>query len=128
LLRIAALKWSCIKINILFLFLFPLQIQNQISIVQAIVYFVAAIVPIYLYFILNRQDNSHNNKHFQNLLIVLAGFVIVQGIYHFVGGVGFNQLAKGILEPISFVILLIFSIIYFVTNRSKAKKEDVKAQ
>ncbi|HEY7572078.1 MAG TPA: hypothetical protein VH796_11990 [Nitrososphaeraceae archaeon] len=92
------------------------------------VYIVAAIVPIYLYIILNRQDNSHNNKHFQNLLIVLAGFVIVQGIYHFVGAVGFNQLAKGILEPISFIILLIFGIIYFVASRSQSKKEDIKAQ
>ena len=92
------------------------------------VYFVAAIVPIYLYIILNRHDNSHNKKHFQNLLIILAGFVIIQGIYHFMGAVGFNQIAKGILEPISFIILLIFGIIYFVTSRSKSKKEDVKAQ
>jgi preprotein translocase subunit YajC len=52
----------------------------------------------------------------------------VQGIYHFVGAVGFNQLAKGILEPISFIILLIFGIIYFVASRSQSKKEDIKAQ
>ncbi|MGN6632528.1 MAG: hypothetical protein ACTHKP_09875 [Nitrososphaeraceae archaeon] len=103
-------------------------IQTQISILQAIVYFVAAAVPIYLFFILKRHDNSYNNHHFRNLLIVLAGFVLVQGIYHFVGAVGFNMLAKGILEPISFVILLLFGIIYFVTNGSIVKKRDVKAQ
>ena len=103
-------------------------IQTQISIIQAIVYFVAAAVPIYLFFILKRHDNSYNNHHFRNLLIVLAGFVLVQGIYHFVGAVGFNMLAKGILEPISFVILLLFGIIYFVTNGSIVKKRDVKAQ
>ena len=103
-------------------------IQTQISIIQAIVYFVAAAVPIYLFFILKRHDNSYNNHHFRNLLIVLAGFVLVQGIYHFVGAVGFNMLAKGILEPISFVILLLFGIIYFVTNGSIVKKSDVKAQ
>jgi hypothetical protein len=103
-------------------------IQTQISIIQAIVYFVAAAVPIYLFFILKRPDNSYNNHHFQNLLIVLAGFVLVHGIYHFVGAVGFNMLAKGILEPISFVILLLFGIIYFVTNGSIVKKRDVKAQ
>ena len=103
-------------------------IQTQISIIQAIVYFVAAAVPIYLFFILKRHDNSNNNgHHFRNLLIVIAGFVLVQGIYHFVSVVGFNKLAKGILEPISFVILLLFSIIYFVTNRSVVKKRDVKA-
>jgi hypothetical protein len=103
-------------------------IQTQISIIQAIVYFVAAAVPIYLFLILKRHDNSYNNHHFRNLLIVLAGFVLVQGIYHFVGAVGFNILAKGILEPISFVILLLFGIIYFVTNGSIVKKRDVKAQ
>ena len=103
-------------------------IQTQISIIQAIVYFVAAAVPLYLFFILKRHDNSYNNHHFRNLLIVLAGFVLVQGIYHFVGAVGFNMLAKGILEPISFVILLLFGIIYFVTNGSIVKKRDVKAQ
>ena len=103
-------------------------IQTQISIIQAIVYFVAAAVPIYLISTLNRPGNSYNNNnnHFRNLLIVLAGFIIVQGIYHFVGAVGFNQLAKGILEPISFVILLLFGITYFVTNRSKAKRRDVR--
>jgi hypothetical protein len=103
-------------------------IQTQISIIQAIVYFVAAAVPIYLFFILKGHDNRYNNHHFRNLLIVLAGFVLVQGIYHFVGAVGFNMLAKGILEPISFVILLLFGFIYFVTNGSIVKKRDVKAQ
>jgi hypothetical protein len=105
-------------------------IQTQISIIQAIVYFVAAAVPIYLFSTLKRPGNSYNNNnnHFGNLLIVLAGFVLVQGIYHFVGAVGFNILAKGILEPISFVILLLFGIIYFVTNGSIVKKRDVKAQ
>ena len=103
-------------------------IQTQNSIIQAIVYFVAVAVPIYLFFILKRHDNSYNNHHFRNLLIVLAGFVLVQGIYHFVGAVGFNMLAKGRLEPISFVILLLFGIIYFVTNGSIVKKRDVKAQ
>ena len=102
-------------------------IQTQISIIQTIVYFVAAVVPIFLFFVLKMHDNSNNN-HFRGLLIVLAGFVIVQGIYHFVGALGFSELAKGILEPISFVILLLFGIIYFVTNGSIVKKRDVKAQ
>ena len=67
------------------------------------------------------HDNSNNN-HFRGLLIVLAGFVMVQGIYHFVGALGFSQLAKGILEPISFVILLLFAICYFIT-KIKGEKE-----
>ena len=102
-------------------------IQTQISIIQTIVYFVAAVVPIFLFFVLKMHDNSNNN-HFRGLLEVLAGFVIVQGIYHFVGALGFSQLAKGILEPISFVILLLFAICYFITRSKAKKKEDAKVQ
>jgi uncharacterized membrane protein YfcA len=105
-------------------------IQTQISIIQTIVYFVAAVVPIFLFFVLKMHDNNNNNNnnHFRGLLIVLAGFVIVQGIYHFVGALGFSQLAKGILEPISFVILLLFAICYFITRSKAKKKEDAKVQ
>jgi len=53
--------------------------------------------------------------------MALAAFVIIQGIYHSAGALGYNLLAKGILEPLSFGILLFFGIIYLI-NRSKAKK------
>ncbi len=61
------------------------------------------------------------NNHLRNLTIVLAAFVIMQGIYHLVGALGFGLLAKGLLEPLSFGILLLFGIIYLI-NRSKAKE------
>ena len=61
------------------------------------------------------------NNHLRNLTIVLAVFVIMQGIYHLVGALGFGLLAKGLLEPLSFGILLLFGIIYLI-NRSKAKE------
>ncbi|MDQ6865449.1 MAG: hypothetical protein M3044_16685 [Thermoproteota archaeon] len=97
-------------------------IQTQISIIQSIMYFIAAAVPIYLNFIIKKYNNRNNR--FRNLSIVLAGFVIMQGIYHFAGALGFSLLAKAILEPLSFGILLFFGIMYLI-NRSK-RKEEVK--
>jgi hypothetical protein len=83
------------------------------------VYFIAAAVPIYLLFIIKKYNNKNN--HFRNLTMALAAFVIIQGIYHSAGALGYNLLAKGRLEPLSFVILLFFGIIYLI-NRSNAKK------
>ena len=94
-------------------------IQTQISIIQSIMYFIAAAVPIYLNFIIKKYNNRNNRL--RNLSIVLAGFVIMQGIYHFSGALGFSLLAKAILEPLSFGILLFFGIIYLI-SRSKAEK------
>lgn len=82
-------------------------------------YFIAAAVPIYLIFIIKKYNNRNNQL--RNLTIALAAFVIIQGIYHSAGALGYNLLAKGILEPLSFGILLFFGIIYLI-NRSKAKK------
>ena len=82
-------------------------------------YFIAAAVPIYLIFIIKKYNNRNN--HFRNLTMALAAFVIIQGIYHSAGALGYNLLAKGILEPLSFGILLFFGIIYLI-NRSKAMK------
>jgi hypothetical protein len=100
-----------------------ISIQSQISIIQTIVYFIAAAVPIYLTFIINRYNNRNNQL--RNLTIALAAFVIMQGIYHSAGALGYNLLAKGILEPLSFGTLLFFGVIYLI-NRSKAKGQEVK--
>jgi len=53
--------------------------------------------------------------------MALAAFVIIQGVYHSAGALGYILLAKTVLEPLSFGILLFFGIIYLI-NRSKAEK------
>ena len=88
-------------------------------------YFIAPPVPIYLTFIIKKYNNRNN--HFRYLTMVLAAFVIIQGIYHFAGALGFSLLAKAILEPLSFGILLFFGIIYLI-NRSKGKEEVKELQ
>jgi len=73
-------------------------------------------------------DGNNNNKHFKVLTIILVGFVLMQAIYHAIGALGFSLLAKGILEPLSFVILLFFGVIYLVSKIRTKSEEEVKVQ
>jgi hypothetical protein len=103
-----------------------ISIQTEILVIQSIVYFVAAAVPIYLTFIIKKYNNNNNsNTHFQYLTIILAAFVIIQGMYHSSGALGFSLLAKGVLEPLSFGILIFFGSIYLI-NKTSAKAEEVR--
>ena len=103
-------------------------IPTEIQITQSVVYFIAAAIPIYLTGILKkRTDRNNNNKYFIMLTIILAGFVLMQGIYHAVGALGFSLLAKGVLEPLSFVILLFFGIIFLVSKIKTKSEKEVKA-
>jgi len=106
-----------------------ISIPTEIQITQSIVYFIAAAIPIYLTRILKkRTDGNNNNKHFKVLTIILAGFVLMQAIYHAIGALGFSLLAKGVLEPLSFVILLFFGVIYLVSKIKTKSEEEVKVQ
>jgi hypothetical protein len=103
-------------------------IPTEIQITQSVVYFIAAAIPIYLTGILKkRTDRNNNNKYFIMLTIILAGFVLMQGIYHAIGALGFSLLAKGVLEPLSFVILLFFGIIFLVSKIKTKSEKEVKA-
>ena len=101
-----------------------ISIQTEIPTIQAIVYFIAAVVPIDLTVVIKKSLNRNNN--FKNLLIVLAVFVIMQGIYHSVSALGFSLLAKGILEPLSFGILILLGVVYLVTKARTKNEEEVK--
>jgi len=105
-----------------------ISIPTEIQITQSIVYFIAAAIPIYLTRILKKRTDGNNNKHFKVLTTILAGFVLMQAIYHAIGALGFSLLAKGILEPLSFVILLFFGVIYLVSKIRTKSEEEVKVQ
>ena len=105
-----------------------ISIPTEIQITQSIVYFIAAAIPIYLTRILKKRTDGNNNKHFKVLTIILAGFVLMQAIYHAIGALGFSLLAKGVLEPLSFVILLFFGVIYLVNKIRTKSEEEVKVQ
>ena len=110
-----------------------ISISTEIQIAQSVVYFIAAAIPIYLTRILKKRtdrnnNNNNNDKYFIMLTIMLAGFVLMQGIYHAIGALGFSLLAKGVLEPLSFVILLFFGIIFLVSKIKTKSEKEVKVQ
>ena len=105
------------------------MVQNvYYHLIDAIVYLIAAAIPIY--FILKSRksiDSNNNNNHLLKLTIVLVGFILIQVLYHIAGIAGFRLLAKGFLEPLSMVLLLLFGIIYFIsiwnTKRQRQQQE-----
>lgn len=59
-------------------------------------------------------------------MVLLASFMLIQFIYHVAGTLDLKLLSKGILEPISAIVLTIFAIIYFFSMR-KIKREEKEA-
>ena len=93
--------------------------QYYFNLIQSIAYFIAAIVPIY--FILKSRKNKDNRKSFENISILLIGFILIQGVYHILGMFGLKLLSKGFLEPISIIILLLFGLTYFLYTKKERK-------
>ena len=95
------------------------------NLIDALVYFIAATVPIY--FILKlRNTNYSSTKHLTHIIILLLSFILIQGIYHVAGLVGFRLLAKGILEPLSIITLLSFAGIYLLYVSTKRRMTELR--
>lgn len=100
--------------------IFKLVQTEYYHLVDAISYFVGAIVPIYFIWKSKEDSRNHNNNDnpFRKQTIVLAAFMFSQGIYHIAGIAGLKLvISKGILEPLSAAVLLLFGLVYFVTFR-----------
>jgi uncharacterized membrane protein len=95
--------------------------------IDAIVYLVAAAIPIYFISKSGKGIDSNNNNHLLKLTIILVGFILIQVLYHMAGIAGFRLLAKGLLEPLSMAALLFFGIIYIIsiwkTKRQRQQQE-----
>jgi hypothetical protein len=104
--------------------LITISTQTEIAITQSIVYFIAAAIPIYLVFIAKTRMGN-DDKHFKRLTIVFASFILMQGFYHTASFFGYKLLAKGVLEPLSFAILIFFGVFYIVSKTS-SKTEAVR--
>jgi len=93
---------------------------------DALLYFIAAIIPIYFVFKSTSSTNNNNNFHrcLRILSIIIASFVLMQGFYHVAGSLGLKLLSKGILEPFSISLLAVFAITYFIVNTSKTRKKE----
>ena len=103
------------------------MVQNvYYHLIDAIVYLIAAAIP--MYFILkSKKSIDSNNNHLLRLTTALVGFILIQVLYHIAGIAGFRLLAKGLLEPLSMAALLFFGIIYVIsiwkTKRERQQQE-----
>ena len=97
-----------------------MQPQYYYNLIQSIAYFTAATVPIY--FILKSRENKEVRKPFENISILLIGFILIQAVYHLLGIFGLKLLSKGFLEPLSIIILLLFGLTYFFLYAKKERK------
>ena len=106
-----------------------LQPQYYYNLVQAVVYFIAATVPVYFLFKLKNtnNDNDNGNRHLRNMTILLVSFILIQGVYHIAGTIGFRLFAKGLLEPLSIMVLLSFGILYLIGVLKERRLHELKA-
>jgi hypothetical protein len=84
-----------------------------IYLVDAMLIFVAAVIPLYLTFRLE--------GYLRLLAITLSGFAIVHALYHSFAVIGFEDIAKNIIEPLSVVALIIFGLLCL-----KARKRSIR--
>lgn len=106
-----------------------LQPQYYYNLIQAVVYFIAATVPVYFILKLKNTNNDNGNgkRHLRNMTILLVSFILIQGVYHFAGTIGFKLFAKGLLEPLSIMVLLSFGILYLIGVLKERRLHELKA-
>ena len=104
-----------------------LQPQSYYNLIQAVVYFIAATVPVYFILKLKNINNDNGKRHLRNMTILLVSFILIQGVYHIAGTIGFRLFAKGLLEPLSIMVLLSFGILYLIGVLKERRLHELKA-
>ena len=104
-----------------------LQLQYYYNLIQAVFYFIAAIVPVYFILKSKNTNNDNGKRHLRNMTILLVSFILIQGVYHIAGTIGFRLFAKGLLEPLSIMVLLSFGILYLVGVLKERRLPELKA-
>lgn len=81
----------------------------EINMVDAILIFVAAVIPLYLTFRLE--------GYLRLLAMTLFVFVIIHASYHTVAFIGYDEIADNVMEPLSVAALIIFGLLYLKTGK-----------
>jgi hypothetical membrane protein len=92
--------------------------ESELHFISSIAIFLSAIIPIYL--------GVHLRRDLRKLAIMLAGFIIVHGIYHLLGFLGNKLLADGVFEPLSVIALIAFGSVYLLARNGKQRMEAKK--
>lgn len=83
----------------------------EINFIDALLIFVAAVIPLYLIFRLE--------GHLRLLSIVLFAFVIIHAMYHIVAVIGYEDIADNIVQPLSIGVLIVFGLLYLNTCKRR---------
>lgn len=97
------------------------------NLIQALVYFIAATVPVYFILKLKNTNNDDGKRHLRIMTILLVSFILIQGVYHIAGTIGFKLFAKGLLEPLSIMVLVSFGILYLIGVLKERRLHELKA-
>lgn len=89
-------------------------LEIELHFFSMIIILIAIIIPLYIAI----QLRHSNNGRLRNLMVVLAVFVAVHGIYHITDFFGFSFLAEWLFEPISVAILIFFGLLYLRTYQT----------
>ena len=100
--------------------------SSYYNLVDAIAYFIAAIIPIYFFVKLDKNKQDTKNKRLRNITLLLVVFILIQGFYHIASILGWKIWAKGVMEPLSIIALISFGFAYLIeimrernTNKSR---------
>ena len=85
--------------------------ELEINFIDAILIFVAAVIPLYLTFRLE--------GHLRLLAIALFAFVIIHALYHVFAIIGYDAISDNIVQPLSVVVLIIFGLLYLNTDKRR---------
>ena len=88
--------------------------EAELHLVSTIVVLISIVIPVFIAI----QLRHSNNRRLRDLMIVLAIFVAVHGIYHITDFFGFSFLAEWLFEPISIAILIFFGVLYLRTYQT----------
>ena len=61
------------------------------------------------------------------MTILLVSFILIQGVYHIAGTMDSDYLQKGLLEPLSIMVLLSFGILYLIGVLKERRLHELKA-
>ena len=101
------------------------MVQNlYYHLVDAIVYLIAAAIPIFFILKSRKSMDNNNSNHLLKLTTVLVGFILIQVFYHIAGIAVFWQLQKAYLEQFSMAVLIVLGITYLVSIRKARKKRQ----
>jgi hypothetical protein len=88
--------------------------ETEVHLISTIVAFISIVIPVFIAI----QLRHSYNRRLRDLMIVLATFVAVHGIYHIIDFFGFSFLAEWLFEPISISILIFFGLLYLRTYQT----------